>query len=252
MKNLLKKIFLPLIFTLFFGLAFVTPVFAADPIFDGRDGTACPNFLGLTSWDCGVNITDQDSLKNGIWTIVSNVAADITVIASYLVLGYVIYGGYLYLFSTGDASKVANGKRTLFHAFIGLAIVLSARLVMGTIRIILVQNGNLAECDPLTGAGCANPTTLVTDLVNWFIAMSGIVAAIFLVYGGITYITSSGDSSKVQKAKEVIKYSLIGLVIVAIASILTAFVTNAINQANQTSLINQTTISKEVHESHIN
>ena len=248
MKNLLKKIFLPLIITLFFGLTLTAPAFA-DSAFDGRDGAECPDFLGLTSWDCGVNISDQESLKNGIWTIMSNVAADITVIASYLVLGYVMYGGYLYLFASGDVGKAAAGKKTLVHAFIGLAIVLSARLIMGTIRIVLVQNGDF------TSAGQADPTLLVTNLINWFIAFSGIVAAIFLVYGGITYITSSGDSSKVTKAKDVIKYSLIGLIIVAIASILTAFATNAINNANrnaETSILNQTTISKEVHEININ
>ena len=253
MKNLLKKIFVPLTIISFLCLSISTPVFAARA-FDGRDGEECPNFLGLTSWDCGVNISDENSLKTGIWQIVANIATDITVVAAHLVLGYVIYGGYLYTFSGGDPGKVAAGKKTLFQAFIGLAIVMSANLIMGTIRILLVQNGNLANCDATTGSGCIDPSNLVQNLINWFTAIAGIVSAIFLVYGGITYMTSSGDPGKTKKAKDMIMYSLIGLIIVALAAVITAFVSNAIRDANQnqTGLLNDNYISKEVHEIKIN
>ena len=60
---------------------------------------------------------DKDSIKAGVWTIAANVLTDITVIASYLVLGYVIYGGYLYIFSAGDPGRTAAGRKTLAHAF---------------------------------------------------------------------------------------------------------------------------------------
>lgn len=247
MKNLLKKIFVPLIIIPFLCINISTPVFA-DSVF--RSGEDCPNFLGLTSWDCGVpDINSEESLKNGIWTIVANIATDITVIAAYLVLGYVIYGGYLYSFSGGDPGKVATGKKTLVQAFIGLAIVMSANLIMGTIRIVLVGgSGNIGDC--ATGE-CVDPGTLVEQLIGWFISIAGIVSAIFLVYGGITYMTSSGDPGKTKKAKDMIMYSLIGLAIVALATVITAFVSNAIRNANQTSLLNDNYISKEVHETKI-
>ena len=77
--------------------------------------STCNYILGLTSWNCGVDIHDEKSLKTGIWTIVTNVAIDITVVAAYLVLGYVIYGGYLYMFSDGDTSKVASGRTREFR-----------------------------------------------------------------------------------------------------------------------------------------
>ena len=256
MKNLLKKIFTPLLI--------ICPVSLATTIilpqstfadFTGRvenGADPCPNFLGLTSWECGVTISDEETLKSGIWTIVANIATDISVIAAYLVLGYVIYGGYQYAFSGGDAGKVANGKKTLVQAFIGLAIVMLANLIMGTIRIILVNNGNLASCDPVTGVGCTDPGVLVENLISWFTRIAGLVSAIFLVYGGITYVTSSGDPGKTKKAKDMILYSLIGLIIVALASIITAFVSNTIRNANQTSLLNDNYISKEIYETKIN
>ena len=87
------------------------------------------------------------------------------------------------------------------------------------------------------------------NIKDWFIAVAGIVSAIFLVYGGISYMTSSGEPNKLQKAKNTITYSLIGLAIVALATIITAFVSNMIKEANgNAGLINETIISKEVYE----
>ena len=251
MKNLFKKFF---VICLILGLVSVsssaliaTPTYAADftPDF------SCRYALGLTSWDCNVgNIDSTDSLKANIWTIVANIVTDITVIAAYLVIAYVIYGGYQYVFSGGDPGKVANGKRTLVQAFIGLAITMSASVIMGAIRIALMNgSGNIGKCD-LTGTEqCIDPNTMVTNLIQWTIGMVGIVAAIFVVYGGISYITSSGDAGKVQKAKQMILYALIGLIVVAFTEMITAFVSNMIREANkEAGFINETTISKEVYE----
>lgn len=215
----------------------------ADTSFAG----SCRSFLGLTSWDCNVNISDQESLKRGIWMIAANVLTDITVIAAYLVLGYVIYGGYQYTFSAGDPNKVAAGKKTLTHAFIGLAIVMSASAILSSIRIALVgSGGNIGNC--LSDQGCVDPGDMVVNLIQWVVGVAGVVSAVFVVYGGITYTTSAGDPNKLQKAKNMILYALIGLVIVALAEIITAFVSNMIREANKNALINETVISKEVHE----
>ena len=209
------------------------------------------NFLGLVPWDCGVNMHDKDSIKAGVWTIAANVLTDITVIASYLVLGYVIYGGYLYIMSSGEPAKIAAGKKTLVHAFIGLAIVMLAHIVVNSIRIALGANFS-ADC---ARSQCVNsPAAMVTSAIQWVIAMAGIVCVVFIVYGGVGYITSSGDPNKLQKAKQSILYACFGLIIVALAEIITAFVSSTINNAAlitpHTILANnnETVISKEVHD----
>lgn len=211
----------------------------------------CRNFLGLTSWDCGVTMNSADTVKSGVWTIAANVLTDITVIAAYLVLGYVIYGGYLYIMSSGEPAKIAAGKKTLVHAFIGLAIVMLAHIVVNSIRIALGANFS-ADC---ARNQCVNsPAAMVTSAIQWVIAMAGIVCVIFIVYGGVGYITSSGDPNKLQKAKQSILYACFGLIIVALAEIITAFVSNTIINAAliapDTTLANnnEIVISKEVHD----
>lgn len=221
------------------------PAYAEGYTFNGdcRGG-----FLGLVSWDCGVTISDDTSLKSGVWTIAANVATDIAVVATYLIIGYVIYGGYLYTFSGGDPNKVASGKRTLTQAFIGLAITMSASIIMGAIRIALVGGtGDMSTC--VSSGGCVGPDQMITNLFGWVTGIAGVVSAVFLVYGAIQYITSTGDSGKLKKAKETILYSLIGLAIVALATVIIAFVSNTIRNAEQNASINnKITIAKEIYE----
>ena len=194
----------------------------------------CRYFLGMTSWDCKINenMSSEQDLTSNVAIIASNVLTDITVIASYLVIGYVMYGGYLYMFSSGDPSKAMAGKKTLQHAFIGLAIVMSAYAIFSAIRIALVGNASLADCSPTSGSECVDGGTMVTNLIQWVAGMAGVVSAIFVVVGGWGYVTSNGDPNKLQKAKTTILYALIGLVIVALTEVLTAFVSNLIRNAN--------------------
>lgn len=208
----------------------------------------CSYFAGLTSWNCGVEIKDENSLKTGIWKIVANVAVDIVVVAAYLVLGYVIYGGYLYIFSSGDPNKVIGAKRTLTHAFIGLAIVMSAYVIINSIRIATLGASGTFNSDCVT-KGCVDVNNLVTNAIQWVIGIAGVVAAIFVVYGGISYTTSAGEPNKLQKAKQVIIYALIGLVIVGLAEVITAFVSNMIRNANTNT--SQLITPKEQYEEQI-
>lgn len=250
----MKKIKFPrlIIPTFVIALSFFIPLikpstaFGADGdiLFEGR--TDCPTILGMTSWDCNATITDdQNSLRTGIWTIAANVATDITILASYLALGYVIYGGYLYTFSSNEPSRAAAGKKTLVQAFIGLAVAMSATAIMSTIRLVLVGSGNLADC---VTESCVTPEQLFIDTLHWALAVAGVVSAIFIVYGGILYSTSAGSSEKTKRAKTIITNALIGLAIVLLAEIITSIVSSTIRKANQepSSQSNNTHILSEV------
>ena len=222
-----------------------------NPINTGGGGASfqeeCRYVLGMTSWDCGVNISDESSLKTGIWQIVANIATDIIVVGAYLALGYVIYSGYLYMFSNGDSGKVAGAKKSLAHALIGLAMILSTSVIMGAIRAALL-GGDKLNCDVTSGSGCIEPDKMVTNSIQWVIGIAGAVAVIFLVAGGISYITSGGESSKIQKAKQTILYALIGLGIVALAQVITAFVSGTVFNAKGSGAIPTIIAAKSIKE----
>ena len=55
--------------------------------------------------------------------------------------------------------------------------------------------------------------TDVTGIINAVIGVLGLVCVVVMIIGGINYMTSSGDSGKVKKAKDTILYGVIGLVV---------------------------------------
>lgn len=65
---------------------------------------------------------------------------------------------------------------------------------------------------------------LITNIVNIFSVIVGVVAVIMIIYGGFRYITSGGDSGNVTNAKNTILYALVGLVIVALSQFIVKFV----------------------------
>jgi Type IV secretion system pilin len=60
-------------------------------------------------------------------------------------------------------------------------------------------------------------------------------STLLIVVGGYLYITSSGNISRLEKAKRLIKNSLIGLVIVISANFLTSFLDNSFSSKNVSS-----------------
>lgn len=249
MHTLFKKLFVTL--AVMFSVATAVSVASPAPAHARADLGGCDYLLGMVSWDCRVtkpsdgNSNNQNIIVVDIAIIAANILTDLTVIATYLVIGYVIYGGYLYMFSNGDAGKVAGGKKTLTHAFIGLAIVLLSNVALNTVRIALLgSNGSFAQNCMDQGVTCVSQVDLITNLLTWFIGTAGVVALAFVFIGGISYMTSSGDSAKLQKAKNTITYALIGLAIVALSLAVTGFVSNLIKGADGTSYVQQLIIAR--------
>lgn len=239
MHTFIKKLFVSL--AVIFSITAATAYIAPTPTY-----AECRPLLGLQSWDCNLQAWDSETnLTTNIAIIASNVLIDISVIATYLVIGYVIYGGYLYIFSSGDTGRVATGKKTLVHAFTGLAIVMLANVVFNTIRIALLGAGGSFADSCIATSSCVDAPSLVVNLLNWFIGSAGAVALAFVFIGGVSYITSSGDSAKLQKAKNTITYALIGLAIVALSLAITAFVSNIIRDADTTSYYQSLTIANK-------
>ena len=249
MKTFFKKFFI--VVSVLLSTTITTNLVSKQSAYAAGDG--CRPVLGLQSWDCGIgDVTDSskwsgdDNIINNIWIVVANVSNDLLVIAAYLILGFVIYGGYLYMTASGDPGKTASGKKTLSRAFIGLAIIILAKVIVSSIHIALLGSaGYFSEnCTDPTQCTGGTPDQLVINLVQWTIGIAGLVAAVFIVIGAIGYLTAAGDPNKLKKAKDTILYALIGLAIVGLAEIIASFVSGAIRDAN--SYINTTTIAKEL------
>jgi len=84
--------------------------------------------------------------------------------------------------------------------------------------------GNKGTDDPITGND-----GIIVAVTSILAAVAGIVAIISLIWGGIKYIASNGDSSNVASAKAAVIAALIGLVIAVSARPVVLFVLGRIN-----------------------
>ncbi len=66
----------------------------------------------------------------------------------------------------------------------------------------------------------------VATVIKAILALVGTVFLILTIYAGILWMTAQGEESKVEKAKEIIKASVIGLIIITSAYAITFFVTS--------------------------
>lgn len=85
-----------------------------------------------------------------------------------------------------------------------------------------------ATCDSTT-ASDGEVNAFITNVINLFSLIVGIVAVIMIIIGGLKYITSGGDSGNVTGAKNTILYAVIGLIIVVLAQVIVRFVINQTN-----------------------
>lgn len=67
--------------------------------------------------------------------------------------------------------------------------------------------------------------SVLTDIFSVAYGVAGILAVLFLIWGGSQYILAAGDPQKAAKARKTIIYSLVGLVLVVLAAAITYFVT---------------------------
>jgi hypothetical protein len=107
-----------------------------------------------------------------------------------------------------------------------------------TAQDVLAQGVGLQPPRPPSGLGRlgANPNLgisgLITYIINILLGIVGIIAVIFLIYGGFRYITAGGGDEGTKEAKGIIKNALIGLIVVILSYVLVIVIINALVNAN--------------------
>lgn len=83
-----------------------------------------------------------------------------------------------------------------------------------------------------TGNGQVDIPTLTAEKVlqnglNIVYFLLAIIAVIVIIVGALTYSTSAGNAASITKAKNMILYAVVGIVVVFAAYAITAFVTGS-------------------------
>jgi len=80
------------------------------------------------------------------------------------------------------------------------------------------------------GLGTADLETTIIRVVQWVLGFLGLVAVIFIIYGGVVWMTAGGNADKVTKAKKIITRAVIGLIIVLLSWAIVTYIINRMSQ----------------------
>lgn len=92
----------------------------------------------------------------------------------------------------------------------------------------LIERAHAYTLPTLSFRTSGDPMNILQDVLNWFLILAGAIAVIYLVYGGILYITAGGDAEKATKGRTAIINAVIGIVIIVLALIIVTWVMNLI------------------------
>ena len=70
----------------------------------------------------------------------------------------------------------------------------------------------------------ASPSVIATRILNWIVWIAGAFAIIYLIYGGIIYLTSAGNEEKTKAGKSALISAIIGLIIIVLAYVIISWV----------------------------
>jgi hypothetical protein len=105
----------------------------------------------------------------------------------------------------------------IFAGLLGAALLVS-QLLPG----MSFANGFIDDSDNLDIVGDATNNEgdlkeLIKDILNYFLGFLGFVATVMVIYGGVLYITDGGSDENVGKAKKILMYAAIGIILILIS-----------------------------------
>lgn len=125
----------------------------------------------------------------------------------------------MYIFSLGNPDNMKKAKNVILAALVGLAIVLAAPSFLKEIYTLLGGNPEHAEL-----AAAMTLTQIARNVLNFLLAIIGILALIMMIISGIMYLTSAGNDARLKQAKGIFLSSLIGIAVAMAAMVLVSAV----------------------------
>jgi len=126
------------------------------------------------------------------------------------------------------------GRTTLACLLLSAAALITAQNVRATEHAPPSLRGGFEDISSGPGSTRADagiveisdPVTVILTVINMALALTAAIATAMLIWAGVSYIISAGDEDKLQKAKQIILYTIIGLMVIGMAAIVVNLVLN--------------------------
>lgn len=131
----------------FFALIVASPIIATVSPAQNVSAACTDRVLGIPTWyrgittgsDCNIKMPSggSDELGGFIWKIALNIIEMVLVIVVYIAVGFILYGGFMFMTGGSNPSSVEKARKTILNAVIGLVIAMGAIAIVNLIfRIV--------------------------------------------------------------------------------------------------------------------
>ena len=107
-------------------------------------------------------------------------------------------------------------RETLIFAGLMGAALLIASLLDPSGAFALDSGDSIDFVDDLSG-GEGDLKSLLNTILSYFLGFLGFVCVIMVIYGGVLYVTSAGNDENVRKAKKILLYAGVGVILIMIS-----------------------------------
>jgi hypothetical protein len=101
-----------------------------------------------------------------------------------------------------------------------LGIISAALFLVNGIAFAQTPVLDAADCPAFLGTlnGCQGGLRgIVLAIINFALGFLGLLAVIMVIYGGFLYVSSAGNEENVNKAKKILLYAVLGIVVILVS-----------------------------------
>ncbi|MSR87296.1 hypothetical protein EXS70_03965 [Candidatus Peribacteria bacterium] len=163
-----------------------------------------PPILCTGLFGCGrppEDVLMQSTLPTAAWVMVQLAAAG-AVIA-------IVIGGVQMTLSYGDEAKVGNARKAILFALGGLGLVLAAAPI---VSFVISENYGMGGGDFLFGPG-----GVMASVIRIILTLFNVAFVIVIILAGLRMIMAMGASDEFKKGGDMIKWAIVGAVVVNLA-----------------------------------
>ena len=137
---------------------------------------------------------------------------------AFIFIGMMIFAFYKIVTAQGEEDKIKKGKREIFYLLFGfLGVKISDVLVTtvyGKIDTACVGNALFVSANCiLTKPDVSAPIQLMTTVITWLNGFLFLLVLLLFMWAGFLVLTSGHSEENIKKAKNIFKYSIIGLLL---------------------------------------
>lgn len=120
----------------------------------------------------------------------------------------IMFGGVMYVLSGGDEKRSSTAKNIIVYAILGLVIAGLANVIAWEVEDVVMGGDPIAT------------RSLISNISNFFVGFIAILSALVIIIGGVMYTLSLGDEQRSARAKKIVLYAVVGLIISTLATVI--------------------------------